>query len=448
MSQLRQLEAQFPDTLVVIGVHAGKYPNERRTPTIHHAAQRLGVTHPILNDRKYRTWRAHEVYAWPTLVLIDPLGRVLAKRAGETTAAMWTTVLQQLIKQYDAQNLLDRRLLQIERDQTHEQHGLWYPDKVIADDYNRVFIADTGHHRVLICEYNNDVLYVKKIIGSGKRGAANGRGRSAGFSHPRGMTLNGNTLYVADTGNHMIRAIDLVTDTVSTVAGTGERTTDPFAPGPGLEVALASPWDLVLHRGLLVIAMAGTHQLWSLNTVDGHVQPLAGNAHEAIEDGPLMEAMLAQPCGITSDGTALYFADSESQAIRQAILGDHGRVTTIVGTDLFDFADKDGIGNEVLLQHPQAVVAHDGLLYVADSYNHKIKIVDPQTRACRTWLGARRIPGYKDGDALDTAFNEPGGLGIMGNQLLIADTNNHVIRAADIKTGNVRTLHLVGLDNE
>jgi hypothetical protein len=195
-----------------------------------------------------------------------------------------------------------------------------------------------------------------------------------------------------------------------------------------------------MHQGLLVIAMAGTHQLWTFDPRDGRVQPLAGNAHEALEDGPLMDAILAQPSGVTSDGRVLYFVDSESQAIRQATTGPEGRVTTIVGTDLFDFADKDGVGSEVLLQHPQAVVAHNGLLYVADSYNHKIKVIDPQTRACRTWLGGRRIPGYKDGDPLEAAFNEPGGLGIMDQLLLIADTNNHVIRAADLQSGHVRTL--------
>jgi hypothetical protein len=161
LPQLRQLEARFPDSLVVIGVHAGKYPNERRTPNIRNAAQRLGVEHPILNDRKFRTWRAYEVYGWPTLVLIDPLGRTLASRAGETTAAMWEPVLQQLIDQYDAQNLLNRQPLQLTLDQAEApQHGLWYPDKVIGDTDRRVFIADTGHHRVLLAEYHAETLRV------------------------------------------------------------------------------------------------------------------------------------------------------------------------------------------------------------------------------------------------------------------------------------------------
>jgi sugar lactone lactonase YvrE len=260
------------------------------------------------------------------------------------------------------------------------------------------------------------------------------------------MALVGSTLYVTDTGNHLLRAVDLEHNTVRTVAGTGERGVDHRAKGPGTEIAIASPWDVTLHNDLLIIAMAGMHQLWSFDPHSGMLAPLAGNSRESIEDGPLMAAMLAQPCGVTSDGRALFFADSESQAIRQATLGSRGEVTTLVGTGLFDWGDKDGTGDEVLLQHPQAVAAHDGLIYIADSYNHKIKVLDPNTRQCRTWLGGRRIPGHADGPGDQAAFYEPGGLSIANGTLYIADTNNHAIRAANLATGEVRTLEIEAIE--
>lgn len=186
--------------------------------------------------------------------------------------------------------------------------------------------------------------------------------------------------------------------------------------------------------------------MWLFDPSENTIRPLVGNGSEALEDGPLSEAALAQPCGITSDHNTLFFADSESQAIRRATLDAAGTVTTIIGTGLFDYADKDGVGDGVLLQHPQAIVVHNGLLYVADSYNHKIKIVDPRSRECRSWLGGRRIAGFVNGPAAEAAFNEPGGLSTDGKQLFIADTNNHAIRVASFATGIVRTLELVGLE--
>jgi hypothetical protein len=447
LPQLRRLAEQFRRELVVIGVHDGKYPNERRTPHIAHAARRLDVEHPIVNDRMYRIWRAYGVNAWPTLALIDPGGNYLGKKPGESTAARWAAILQPLIAEYDAQGLLDRAPLALERVPTDEpRRPLRYPDKLLADDQRRLFIADSGHHRIVVAALDGERVQTIKIIGSGNAGSQDGAIQAATFNHPRGLALLDETLYVADTENHLLRAVDLGSDEVRTVAGTGERGIRPPAHGPGRQVALASPWDLAPHAGKLAIAMAGMHQIWLFDPAQGMVELLAGTGRELLEDGSLWEAALAQPSGLSSDGDALFFVDSEAQAIRQLNLGRAANITTIVGTGLFDYGDKDGLGDEVVLQHPQAVAAHGGRLYVADSYNHKIKIVEPQTRRCETWLGARRIPGHVDGSALAAAFYEPGGLSIANNTLYIADTNNHVIRAADLSTGVVRTLEIDGLE--
>lgn len=446
LPQLRRLAEQFTQELVVIGVHAGKYPNEGRTPHIAHAARRLDVDHPIVNDRMYRLWRAYGISAWPTLALIDPDGQYLGKKAGESTAARWASILQPLIADYAACGLLNRRLRPIMPVQTSEpRRPLRYPDKVLADPQGRLFIADSGHHRIIVAAAGEHAQVIK-MIGSGEQGRHDGTIDSASFNHPRGLALLGDILYVADTENHLIRAVDLRTDQVTTVAGTGERGIRPRAHGPGRQIALASPWDLVSHADKLVIAMAGMHQLWQFSPADGTVGLLAGTGREQLDDGSLWEASLAQPSGVASDGHALFVADSESQAIRRVSLGHEAQISTIVGTGLFDYGDKDGHGDEVVLQHPQAVVAHGGQLYIADSYNHKIKIVDPATRSCRTWLGGRRIPGHIDGSAQQAAFYEPGGLSMSATTLYIADTNNHAIRAADLHSGIVRTLEINGLE--
>jgi thiol-disulfide isomerase/thioredoxin len=448
---LRQLEAEFGNELVIVGVHAGKYPNERRTPHLEQAALRLGIEHPILNDRKYRTWRTYTVSAWPTLVLIDPRGRYLGDQSGETTAEFWRNIIQPLISIYTERGEIDRHPLHFAPLAVQQpQRPLQHPDKVLVVG-DQLFIADTGHNRIVVAQLIGERAQVTHVIGSGTRGRVDGAFGTATFNLPRGMVLVNNTLYVADTGNHLVRAVDLEQQTVRTVAGTGERGVDHRAKGPGTEIDIASPWDLALHNGLVVIAMAGMHQLWSFDPHSGMLAPLAGNSRESVEDGPLMAAVLAQPSGVTSDGQRIFFADSESQAIRQATLGSRGEVTTLVGTGLFDWGDKDGVGDDVLLQHPQAIMAHGGdyggssVLYIADTYNHKIKILDPHTRACHTWLGKRRIPGHDDGAADEASFYEPGGLAIANNTLYIADTNNHAIRTADLETGEVRTLQIEGI---
>ena len=278
LPQLRQLEQEFTNELVVIGVHAGKYPNERRTPHLIHAALRLDIDHPILNDRKYRTWRTYTMSAWPTLVLIDPRGRYLGDQSGETTAEFWRNILQPLISIYEERGELDRWPIHFAPLAAHEPpRPLQHPDKVLVVD-DQLFIADTGHNRIVVARLRGERAHVTQIIGSGAAGRDDGTFPTSTFNHPRGMVLVGTTLYVADTGNHLLRAIDLEGGSVATVAGTGERGVDHRAKGPGTAIPIASPWDLVLHNGLVGIAMAGMHPLWAFDWDSGMLAPLAGNS--------------------------------------------------------------------------------------------------------------------------------------------------------------------------
>jgi hypothetical protein len=247
-------------------------------------------------------------------------------------------------------------------------------------------------------------------------------------------------LYIADTGNHAVRCAHISERVIITIAGTGKQAETPNQAGPGRTTPLSSPWDLVLHKGSVFIAMAGTHQIWRLDLSNGHVAPYAGSGIEARIDGPLPVAALAQPSGITTDGEKkLYFADSEVSSVRSADLGGEGFVHTIVGGDLFEFGDVDGKGLEVRLQHPIGIACHEGVLFVADTYNHKVKRIRLSNNSCETFLGDGR-PGQDDGAS--PRFYEPEGLSVAAGRLYIADTNNHALRMADIGTRKVRTLEL------
>ena len=232
--------------------------------------------------------------------------------------------------------------------------------------------------------------------------------------------------------------------TVETVAGTGKQGHNRNKRGPAISSDLCSPYDLTHYNGTVFIAMAGIHQLWSLDAEKGLIGPFAGDGGEAITDGPLGSAQLAQPCGITTDGVRLYFADSETSSIRCADIDPTGNVRTIVGLDLFVFGDADGSDHNVRLQHPIGITYYGSDLYVTDTYNHKIKRVSPIARSSFTVLGSG-ASGNMDGLASQAQFSEPSGISCANGKMYIADTNNHVIRVADIGSGEVSTLKILGL---
>ena len=228
---------------------------------------------------------------------------------------------------------------------------------------------------------------ILEVIGSGRQGQQDGSFEEAEFFHPQGTYLDGDILYIADTENHTIRKANLTTRMVETILGCGRQANTHNEPGYGTNVCLNSPWDVVKVGEKLYIAMAGPHQLWEadVNTLDA--KPYAGSAREARIDGPLLQAALAQPSGITTDGKKLYFADSEVSSIRSADLDPRGKVETIIGEDLFEYGDIDGGRDKARLQHPLGVTYYDGKLYVADTYNSKIKIIDPVKKTSTTYAG-------------------------------------------------------------
>lgn len=434
---MRKLEEQFPDELVVIGVHSGKFIAERVTENIRQAVLRYGVHHPVVNDRQYRIWRAYAVSGWPTLTLINPDGRIVGQQAGEIPAEELAEAVGQVVAEAESAGTLDRTPLAFTPEQASEpDHPLLFPAKLLADEESgRLFIADTGHERVVVVRLDEDGRSgsVEAVVGSGEAGFRDGGFEDAEFRQPHGLALDGDLLYVADTENHAVRAVDLAGRRVETVAGDGTlaRGLSAMSGEPG--TPLRSPWDLLIHEGLVYIAMAGTHQIWRLDPATAQLQAWAGSGAEALYDGPRGRAALAQPSGLAADGRRLFFADAEASAIRWIDLAPSGSVHTLVGTGLFDFGDKDGTGDEVRLQHALGVAWHDGAVYVADTYNGKIKVVDPETRGVRTIIG--EVAGLW----------EPGGLAVAGDRIYIADTNHHRVVVGRVGEEGVEEVDIRGL---
>jgi sugar lactone lactonase YvrE len=437
LPELEALEKVFPTELVVIGIHSAKFPNEREAQNIRQAILRHGLAHPVVNDDQFIIWRSYTVRAWPTLVLIDPAGYIVTMVAGEGHGNRLRSLIAQLIHEHRAQGTFREDPIPFHSEQMPET-ALAFPGKVLADgDDQRLMIADTGHHRIVISDLSGTII---DCAGTGEPGATDGPFEQATFRSPHGLATTGTLLYVADTENHLIRRLDLDTRTVETIAGTGRQGTAIRQWAPARELSLNSPWDLCLVDNRLFMAMAGCHQIWVMDLAKTQLELFAGTGKEAIIDGPRLNSALAQPSGLATDGQVLYVADSEVSAIRAVDLGSPGFLQTLVGEGLFVFGDQDGIAAEVRLQHPLAVTWTGGQIYVADTYNHKIKVLYPTIRAVKTLFGTGR-PGDRDGPTAE--FSEPGGLSAAEDRLYIADTNNHRIRVADLTSAEVTTLHLV-----
>ncbi len=458
LPDLHRLEERFRNELVVIGVHSPKFDNEKDTLSIRKAVLRYQIEHPVVNDAERKLWDAYEVDAWPTFVLIDPEGNLVGYTSGEGNYDLLAGVIERVVADAKTRKTLNETPIRFDLARLREGGDttpLYFPGKVTADAAGaRLLIADSTHHRIVITDLTGNAV---AVAGTGQPGLEDGPFNVAQFDDPQGIAVRGDTAYVADRKNHVIRKLDLKNRTVTTVAGNGKQASDPNdrrLPGavPAKSIGLNSPWDVLLVGDELYIAMAGHHQIWTYDLKKDEVATYAGSGRENIGDGPLPFAMLAQPSGLATDGKSLFVADSEVSALREMPLGGKGEVKTLVGRGLFVFGDKDGPGRvenvleretkEARLQHALGVAYVDGKLYVADTYNSKLRVYDPAKQELTTFLGGSDTAGW----FTSPMFSEPAGISHANGKLYVADTNAHRIRVVDLRTKEVSTLRLTGVE--
>ena len=429
---LKRVEARFAkDPVVFIGVHSAKFLSEKDPQNIRRAVQRYGIVHPVVVDPDHDIWERFAVRSWPTLVLVDAGGYVRDTISGEIDETTLAGKIDALLAEGRDKGILAASPLDVSPDPDADRTFLRFPGKVHVTQ-DRLFIADSGHNRLIVADLEGRV---QAIVGEGGAGAQDGPAGEASFRNPQGMTSNEQQLFVADTGNHLLRGIDLATLEVTTLAGTGEigKEPGPFDPAEPRSVALRSPWALLRIGRQLLIAMAGSHQIWVYDTDKHLIGPWAGSGREDHVDGPVAEAALAQPSGLAQAGRYILIADSEISSVRVIDLED-STVKTIVGRGLFDFGDEEGPPDKVLLQHPLDVAVGPGTIYVADSYNNKIKGIAFGSMETRTLFG-NGDPG---------TLHEPGGLAVDGDSVVIADTNNHRVLRGNPQTGGLEEITLSG----
>ncbi len=455
LPDLEYLEEKYAGKAVaVVGVHSAKFTNEKDAENIREAIRRYEIKHPVVNDADFKIWRSYGARAWPTFAVITPDGKLLGTLSGEGNRVDLDALIAACLEHYGRiEGALDAKPLPLKPESASRPSGaLAYPGKVAATEGGkRLWIADSNHNRVL--EVGADGRFLR-AFGDGARGLEDGTGTKARFFRPQGLTVYDGAVWVCDTQNHALRRIDVATGAVATVAGTGKQGNHRRlfrlkgrGPYAGKTTELSSPWDILFVGDTGYIAMAGSHTLWTINPKTMAVAHFAGDGTERrLDHADRLKAAFAQPSGLTWDGRHLYVADSESSAVVRMRLD--GGVETVAGgsekpKDLFHFGDEDGKGLGRRFQHPLHVLWHNDTLYVADSYNHKIKTLDRKTREVVQYkgVGGHGLTNVFRGEQ----FAEPGGLAAHGRTLYVADTNNHVIRTIDLEKSLVRSLKLTGV---
>ncbi|GAB4489513.1 MAG: thioredoxin-like domain-containing protein [Raineya sp.] len=415
---LKKLEQEFKNDLIVLGIHSAKFEAEKASAQIQKAVAKYGITHPILNDHDSKIWDSYAIKAWPTLVLIDPKGKIVLQRSGENFYENFRNKILEIKKMGG----ISSKKFDLENKSISEKTFLRFPTKMTIDRKGNLWIADTGNHRVLQINAEGQVL---QIIGNGKPGFAEGNFEEVMFDEPQGLAIKDDYLFIADTRNNRIRKADLKKKKVISIAGNGARSIVKDFATP--VQSLNSPWDLFSQGNILWIANAGSHQILAFDLEKNQTFWKAGSGAEALYDGKkLQEAAFAQPSGLFAENNMLYIADPEASAIRVLDTENHN-LKTILGKGLFYFGDTDGSADTAKLQHCLAVCKNKKLLYIADTYNGKIKTFDLNTGILKTLI---------------SDLDEPNDLLISKDFLYISNTNKHEILRFDLKRNELHTLNL------
>ncbi len=449
LEDLHWLQCHFRDKpFVIVGVHSAKYPNERIHANIESAIVRYGISHPVFVDSEFKMWDMYRIKAWPSFALFGADGILYSKTSGEGKRGHLNKKIHEALDAASDNGSLAKGRVHIATKCYHARtdNTLAFPGKLAVNKENgHLFVSDSNNNRILhVDPFDHEYARVIDVIGSGNPGNEDGSFATASFNKPQGIASENGLLFVADTGNHLIRMIHLRERNVRIIAGTGEIGYSRSYSGPATRALLNSPWDIASDGEALYIAMAGLHQIWRLDMETREMIVAAGNGYESIVDGPSAAASLAQPSGISICGDRAYFVDSETSSLRYLDIRK-GDAHTLIGTGLFDYGDTVGPFVRTLLQHPVGLHALQDRVYLADTYNHAIKVAELSGRRVRTIVRSTgdRLFNTAGKQLSELPLFEPNDVLCHNGVLYIADTNNHVIRKLESNATKLITLNIM-----
>ncbi len=426
LADLNYLANKYRKELTIVGIHVTSFPAEMKRSYVQKMLNKHHVRHPVIHDPELKLSKRFGIKSWPTQVLIDREGYIVGALTGDGKRSRLEEVIEYQSRRQSKYRAADSEVITLNR-QPEPQTALSFPGRILVSG-DRIYIADSSHNQILVTSSQGRII---RRFGSTSPGFLDGEGLSAAFNNPQGMALRDQLLYVADEGNHAIRRINLRTEEVTTVAGTG-------TPGSAFggtssrpaEMQLNSPADIALENGTLYIAMTGLHQIWALSLITNTIKVFSGCGREGLLDGQPSKAEFAQPSGLTVYGRNLYCVDASSSAVRCIDL-DSGSVTTLAGVGLHESGDQDGTGTAARLQYPLAIEAdlEHRMLWVTDTYNNKIKRIGVKTRHVSNVI-------------LNRQLDQPSGLAFHSGILYIANTNAHEVLRLNPDNGQAEPLNV------
>jgi hypothetical protein len=418
LAELRQLERKHPDEFVMVGVHTPRHLAQQPDAAVLDALQRNRLRVPVANDHDWLAWMLYAIPAWPTTLLIDQNGGLAARFVGEGRAAEIEDALAQVLDGSPPQRGGRLAVELLDDPRAANPGSLAFPAHALATD-TRLFVSDTGHHRILECNHDGRVL---RQFGSGTPGNWDGQAAACGFQSPQGLALDQDILYVADTGNHCVRRIRLETGDVDSVLGAGRPAYgDVEAQGSGLRVAINAPSAVAVEDGVLYVAATGQNQILRVDLGAQRAMTLAGDGRSDVRDGIGGQASLSQPGALALMPGQLLVADSGGNAIRRLRFADLA-LTTLAGSSPWEPGRQDGVGRKARFAYPCGLAHVDGRLFVADTCNDRLCTLDPYSGELTT---------LECGQPL----HQPQGLSFAAGSLWVADRDAHAILRIDPERG-------------
>ncbi|MDR6095086.1 hypothetical protein [Stenotrophomonas sp. SORGH_AS_0321] len=415
LAEVANWQSRHPGRLQVLVLQVPRFDFEREEAASLKLLRRQGLHSIALLDSDWDGWRRFGVTAWPTIVLMDVYGRESSRLVGLGQPGELDRALNELCGSVQPSAFEPLRELHPE-----PRLPLCFPTG-LAVTTERLYIADSGHHRVLECTHGGRVV---RQFGQGTPDFMDGGAQEAAFNRPQALVVERESLYVADTGNHALRRINIITGQVDTLCGSGR-------PGEPLEgqvndprsVALNHPTGLALADNELHVAMAGDNRIWSYHLGQRRLTRRAGSGAIDQRDGSGNVAAFAQPTGLAVVQQALYVADALASSIRCVQLrGD--LVQTLIGQGVWNHGSEDGPRDRASLQFPQAIALSPDapLLWIADAGNGRLRTLR---------LGGGELVTQ----ALPRRLHGPAGLAVGSGAVWIAETDAHAVLRFDPASG-------------
>lgn len=425
LHDLVTLLGRHRERLNVVAVHVPRFDHERDPRRALKRLRGHGFQFPLGHDPNWTLWQHYGVEAWPTVVLLDGEGRVAGRLVGDGPLRELDAQVGDLVRALVPQSL-NPQPIELRRSGEPEL-PLRFPVG-LAVSGNYLYVADTGHNRVLECDQGGRIL---RQFGSGGVGFIDGPMELAAFNRPRGLAVERDLLYVADTGNHAVRRIQLRSGDIDTVFGAGRpgtsgdvRVVDPRS------VTMDSPTGLALAAGKLYVATAGDNRVWSFDLGDHSLRCLAGSGRLEVADGIGAEASFAQPVDVAAVQQMVYVCEAAGSAIR-AVNARTGAVQTLVGRGPWEFGAEDGARSAASLQQPLALGLdpESPRLWIADSGNDRLRVLR---------LGGGEVSTFE----LSRPLHGPAGLAMAPGVAWIADTDAHAVLRLDLANGDLHHIPL------